>query len=123
MIETDTDRLQEAVTRLVRRWRSLADGRRQDFLNRAAVYTFAALVVVGGLIAFLGMRIGATAAFWVVVVMGVFGGLGAFLAGKRGRSRVVWGVVCFLLPIVGLVVLLVIANDEWRDPGDWTPRR
>ena len=110
MIETDTDKLQEAITRLVRRWRSLSDGRRQDFLNSAAVYTFAVLVVVGSLFVLLGTTIGATTAFLVVVVMVMLGALGAFLAGRRGRSRAAWAVVCFLLPIVGLLVLLLIPD-------------
>ena len=117
MIETDTDWLQETVTRLIRRWRSLPETRRQDILNRAAVETFAVLVVVGGLAAFLGMRIGATAAFCVVLVMAALGVLGAFLAGRRKRSRVVWGWVCFWLPVVGLVVLLVLPHEAWRDPS------
>jgi hypothetical protein len=117
MIETDTDRLQEVVTRIIRRWRSLPEARRQDILNRAAVDTFAVLVIVGGLAAFLGMRIGAAAAFSVVFVMAALGVLGAFLAGRRKRSRVVWGWVCFLLPIVGLGVLLVIPDRAWRDPS------
>jgi hypothetical protein len=117
VIETDTDRLQEMVTRLFRRWRSLPETRRQDILSRAAVDTFAVLVVVGGLVAFLGLRIGARAAFCVVLVMAALGVLGAFLAGRRERSRVVWGWVCFLLPIVGLAVLLVIPDRAWRDPS------
>lgn len=105
------------VTRLFRRWRSLPETRRQDILSRAAVDTFAVLVVVGGLVAFLGLRIGARAAFCVVLVMAALGVLGAFLAGRRERSRVVWGWVCFLLPIVGLAVLLVIPDRAWRDPS------
>jgi hypothetical protein len=117
VIETDTDKLQEMVTRLIRRWRSLPETRRQDILSRAAVDTFAVLVIVGGLVAFLGMRIGATAAFWVVLVMAALGVSGAFLAGRRQRSRVVWGWLCFLLPIIGLVVLLVIPDEAWRDPS------
>ncbi len=117
VIETDTDRLQEMVTSLIRRWRSLPETRRQDILNRAAVDTFAVLVIVGGLVAFLGMRIGATAALCVALVMAAFGVLGAFLAGRRERSRVVWGWACFLLPVVGLVVLLVIPDRAWRDPS------
>ena len=105
------------ATRLISRWRGLPETRRQDIVNRAAVYTFGVIGVVGGLVALLGSRIGAAAALGVVVVMAGLGVVGAFLAGRYKRSRVVWGCVCFLLPIVGLVVLLVIPDDASRDPS------
>jgi VIT1/CCC1 family predicted Fe2+/Mn2+ transporter len=117
VVEPDTDRLQELVTRLLRRWRDLPERRREDIFNRGWVYAFAVFVLVAGPLAFLGLRFGGTAALCVVTAMVMLGALGAFLAGRQGRSRVVWGVVCYLLPVIGLVVLSVIPDDAWRDPS------
>ena len=101
---------------LLRRWRGLPPARREDIINRAWVYAFAVIVSVGGVLILLGTWIGTEAALATVVALGMFAALGAFLAGRRGRSRWVWGVVCFLLPLLGLVMLLLLKDDEWRMP-------
>ena len=97
---------------LVERWHALPEDRRQHILNHAAVYTFTVTAVSGILFVSAVARLGTLAG--AALVMALLGLAGAFVAGRRGRSRALWGLACFLLPIVGLVVVLVFPDEMWH---------
>lgn len=103
--------LRQRSALLAQRWRSLPESQREDILNRAAVYMFCAFVVVGGLMMFLTMRFGQAVGVGVGlgVGMAVFGPAGFFVARRHGLSPWGWGLVCFLVPLLVLLVLAYTA--------------
>jgi hypothetical protein len=89
------------------RWRNLPSDRRDDLINRAVVYTFCGVVGIGGLIVLASSAAGF---FGVVAVMIACAALAFFIAESKQRGRWRWAAACFLLPVLGLAVLLTLPS-------------
>jgi hypothetical protein len=99
---------------LKERWRSLSEDRRDDVINHVVVFTFLAVVLVAGAIVFLS--IWASHPGWGILgalaLMVAFGVAGFQVAESRGRSPWGWALICFLLPCLGLALLLWIPRGR-----------
>jgi Short C-terminal domain len=67
------------------------------------------------------MLVSATSgAFWLFALFWglIWAAVGANMAKKRGRSETVWGVVCFVIGLVGVIVLAIAGKTEEKKRED-----
>lgn len=60
---------------------------------------------------------------FILLIAIVFGLIGSSMAKKRGRDAVGWFVICFLFPIIGLIILAAVgdAKKEQTVPDSGSP--
>ena len=49
-----------------------------------------------------------------LIIALIFGALGAVISGNKGRNQIIWFILCFLFPLISLIILALLPNLSER---------